>query len=378
MKTLPGVAFYWQNFGPVHLDELEATQQALEGEARVVGIELLDRSTAYGWGRHIGTGFTQITLYPGGRSSPPSAFDTARKIVRACIEQKCRHVFLCHYQETHALLAAWWLRMRGVQVYVMSDSKFDDYERKLWREYAKSLYMHPYAGGIAASPRSADYLRFLGVPAERIVGGYDTISIGRVRTQAAHSPAPEGMAWEDREFVCVARLVPKKNHTMLIDAYARYAARVARPRHLHLCGDGPLRGQLEEAVKEHGLDEHVTLHGNLAPEQVAAMLGRALALLLPSTEEQFGISVLEAQAMGLPVILGENCGARDGRVRSGVEGFVVEPDNPEGMAWMMELLARDKAQWQAMAVAALAQSSGGDARLFAESVCKLTGYPGAG
>ena len=50
--------------------------------------------------------------------------------------------------------------------------------------------------------------------------------------------------------------------------------------------------------------------GNLPSDAIGAQLARSLALLLPSREEQFGLVVVEAQAMGLPVVLSINCGAR--------------------------------------------------------------------
>ena len=65
------------------------------------------------------------------------------------------------------------------------------------------------------------------------------------------------------------------------------------------------------------------------------MLRKSLALILPSTEEQFGFVVLEALALGIPVIVSENVGARDLHVRTGVNGFIFEPDNEKGLAFFM-------------------------------------------
>jgi len=75
--------------------------------------------------------------------------------------------------------------------------------------------------------------------------------------------------------------------------------------------------------------------------------------------------------MGVPVIVTDNCGARDLLVRTGVNGFVVEPDNPAGMALFMEMLAEDEGLWNSMCTAASEFSDRGDARWFAESVVAL-------
>ncbi len=76
--------------------------------------------------------------------------------------------------------------------------------------------------------------------------------------------------------------------------------------------------------------------------------------------------------MGLPVILSENCGARDQLIRSGVNGFVVEPDNPAGLAYFMSLLDQDESLWRRMSLATEPFAMLGDASLFAQAVVKLT------
>jgi len=75
--------------------------------------------------------------------------------------------------------------------------------------------------------------------------------------------------------------------------------------------------------------------------------------------------------MGVPVILSDNCGARDLLVRTGVNGFVVEPDNPKGMSLFMQMLAESEELWREMSAAAASYSSRGDASRFAESVNSL-------
>jgi glycosyltransferase involved in cell wall biosynthesis len=90
--------------------------------------------------------------------------------------------------------------------------------------------------------------------------------------------------------------------------------------------------------------------------------------VLPSIEEQFGNVIPEAQAMGLPVILSDNCGGRDLLVRSGVNGFVVESDNPEGLAYFMQLLSEDEGLWRRMCVASQIFVERANSARFADAV----------
>ncbi|MCI0736747.1 MAG: glycosyltransferase [Beijerinckiaceae bacterium] len=201
---------------------------------------------------------------------------------------------------------------------------------------------------------------------------YNALSTDRIRRLAGVAKAPGGPPFESRHFTVVARMVPKKNLSMMIEAYAIYRAQSPKPRDLHLCGSGPLEPRLRSETAALGLKEFVIFRGVLQIDDVCQTLGTTLALLLPSTQEQFGNVVIEALAMGLPVIVSENCGARDLLVRNGVNGFVVEPDNPAGLAYFMGLLDTDESLWRRMSLATQRFADLGDASQFAKSVLALS------
>ncbi|KMK63830.1 glycosyltransferase [Puniceibacterium sp. IMCC21224] len=369
---MTGVAFVWDNFGPMHDDRCAAVQAALGTQYRVIGIEQFASSDTYDWDAQSAEGFYKIILHPGtGRSA--GVLSKARAILRALRKAGARHVFFCNYERPEILMAALALRLTGGRCYVMGCSKFDDYARVLWRERFKRLFYLPYRGGISSGIRARDYMRFLGLPEDRVTVEYNTLSLARIRAAAGVPPAPGGTAFGARHFTVVARFVPKKNLAMALRAYALYAAQDPAPRALHLCGSGPLEGELRALADSLGIGGQVVFRGFLQSDVIAGVLGQTLCLLLPSVEEQFGNVVIEAQAMGVPVILSDNCGARDRLVRSGRNGFVVEPDNPEGMAWFMTRLAGDAALWAEFAQASADSAPQGDVARFAEAVARLIG-----
>ncbi|MFP5502637.1 MAG: glycosyltransferase, partial [Candidatus Sericytochromatia bacterium] len=104
---------------------------------------------------------------------------------------------------------------------------------------------------------------------------------------------------EDVLFTCVARLMPVKNHAMLIEAFARGLGG-APDAHLLLVGEGELRPALERQVAEAGLTGRIHLMGKRTdiPETLAA----ADAFVLASDWEGNPLSVLEAMAAGKPVV----------------------------------------------------------------------------
>lgn len=339
-------------------------------ERPVVGIEVLSQSSEYDWVSESGQAFEKVTL-----SSPDDARAWSPwRIASAILKRRPRAVFFCHYQRPEILIAASIVRMCGVETFTMNDSKFDDYPRDLWRELAKSLFFLPYQGALAGSQRSADYLRFLGVPADRIVGGYDSVSIDRIRGLAGAPPAPGGADFADRHFTVIARLLPKKNIATVLHALALLAS-AGKARRLVVCGSGPMEMDLKRLAKDLGLSTLVEFRGFVQTAEVCQTLSQTLALVLPSTEEQFGQVIPEALSMGVPVLVSDNCGARDHLVRTGVNGFIFEPHNVEGLAYLMGLLGSSEATWRAMADAALQMSEQGDVSHFVDGVRELLRTP---
>lgn len=365
---MSNIAFLCDNFGPIHLDLCNSLAEAVPKGSEVIGIELFSHSSVYSWGRWRGSDkFKQVTLADGTKCGSVGTLQMAWRIVSAVRKHRVKTILFAHYERPYIFISAILLRLLGRTALIMSDSKFDDYTRHLWREVGKLIMLAPYQGGIAASLRCADYLRFRGVNPNRIGLNSYAIEPGRIRAQSGSTPAPEGLPFESRNFLCIARLVPKKNHLMLLEAYSIYRKEVTRPRRLVLCGSGEMESAIRRQIVELGLDDHVDVKGNLMPDEVSRELGQGVCLLLPSTEEQFGIVVLEAQAMGLPVILSDNCGARDLQVRNGVDGFVVESDNPRGMAYFMREIAENESLWTRMSREALLRMQERTSDKFAQS-----------
>lgn len=361
--------FLWDNFGPYHIDRVEAVHRHLSHQFYVVGIELEPQSSTYSWDSKSHYSFEKRTVF---REAPPRSLSSrVRQIMANLPPARETCFFFCHYEDPTIFLVAILLRLRGGHIITMGNSKFDDKPRFLWREVGKSFFMLPYQGVFTNRERSKDYLRFLG--GKKFAEGMNTVSLERIREQAGVPPAPNGPDFSERHFTCIARFVPKKNLSMLLSAYAHYEKRVSKPRALHLCGNGAEEAVLRQQAADLGIEQFVHFRGWLQDEAISRVLGQTLTLLLPSVEEQFGNVVIEAQAMGLPVILSDNCGARDLLVRSGVNGFVIEPDNPKGMAYFMWLLSEDESLWRRMCDAAIEIAPKGDVQRFVEGVEQILG-----
>lgn len=368
-RRLPRVLFLWESFGPHHVDRCEACVAEFSDRYEIYGVEIATFDATYQWRGSIGAdAFAKITLFPGVVRQEVRTWRCFLRVLATCVKLRAKYVFLCNYDAPAIFFAAVALRLLGRRLVIMQDSKFDDKQRYLAKEVLKSLLYRPYQAALVAGQRTKSYLAFLGVPERRIVIGYDTVSTARIRDCAGSEPAPGGMPHAERHFTVVARFVPKKNLSLAIDAYAAYVAQASgAPRALHLCGSGELEPALREQVARLGL-EGVHFRGYLQEHEIAQVLGSSLALILPSVEEQHGLVINEAIAMGVPVLASDNCGARDLLVRSAVNGYIFEPDNVAGLAHFMGLVDRDRDEWARLARGAHRFDAAADTRLFAEAV----------
>ncbi len=133
------------------------------------------------------------------------------------------------------------------------------------------------------------------------------------------APGPAG----DPDLVCVTRLVPHKRLDLLLDLAQRLAERRPGLR-LHIVGDGPDAPALAAAVAERGLGGVVVAHGYVPEETKAALVARADLHLSTSQGEGWGLSVIEAAALGVPTVAHNVDGLRDA-VRDTVTGWLVHP-----------------------------------------------------
>jgi len=131
--------------------------------------------------------------------------------------------------------------------------------------------------------------------------------------------------------VCVGRLVPHKRLHLLLDALPALAA--AHPGlSVHIVGDGPDRDRLHAHAASLGLGETggvLRWHGYVDAAVRDRLLSSAWLTVNPSHGEGWGLSVLEAAALGVPAVAYRVPGLRDA-VRDGTTGWLVEDGVPLG------------------------------------------------
>lgn len=162
--------------------------------------------------------------------------------------------------------------------------------------------------------------------------------IGNGIDLARFKPGPARTNADVPVIVCAARFEPVKNHALLFDAVERLNAR-GRAFVLRLVGTGPLEPSLRERAAK-GYAGRIEFLGYR--DDMPDVLAGADIAVLTSFKEGMPRAVLEAMAMGLPVVGTRVSGTREA-IRDGENGFLVEPGDVEGLANGLETLIDDPA-----------------------------------
>lgn len=142
-----------------------------------------------------------------------------------------------------------------------------------------------------------------------------------------------------RVVVTVARLVPIKNITLLVDAIALVRQRVPRV-HLLVVGDGPSRAAVAARVAERDLRDCVTLAGSVPHEHTPAYYRAADVFALSSEFDNSPNSVLEAMACGLPIVA-TDCGGVREFVSDATAGAIVPRGDAAALAAALQRYLSD-------------------------------------
>lgn len=106
---------------------------------------------------------------------------------------------------------------------------------------------------------------------------------------------------ESGRLVTVGRLCERKGQADLLRAFARLH-QADSDVHLDIVGKGPQRAHLQELAVELGVEDSVTFHGFVSHDEKVRLLNQAEVFVFASRQEGFGLAVLEAMAVGLPVV----------------------------------------------------------------------------
>ncbi len=196
---------------------------------------------------------------------------------------------------------------------------------------------------IANSKFTNAHLQRLGVPESRRVILTPGATLPEQGMSKSEARFKLGLPMDGQFLLSVGRLVKRKGHVIAIDAFASLASKYPNVHYL-IVGRGAEEGNIRQRIAKHKLEQRVHLLN--AVEDINVAYAAADLFIFPSFEgmrgdvEGFGLSSVEAQAHGLPVI-GSNTGGIPETIAPGLTGELVEPGEGDEIAHAIERFLKD-------------------------------------
>lgn len=185
------------------------------------------------------------------------------------------------------------------------------WRRILW--FVKTRWMlGQFDGWLSVGTRSAAFLRFFGVPEERIFSAPHAVDNDRFQSVSRHgaderAEARRALGLPADAFVTLfcGKLDPGKRPLDLIAALATLA-RSTPTCHLAIAGTGPLQAEVTAAAARTGVP--LTMLGFVNQKELPRVYAASDCLVLPSARETWGLVVNEALAAGIPCVVADTVG----------------------------------------------------------------------
>jgi glycosyltransferase involved in cell wall biosynthesis len=163
-------------------------------------------------------------------------------------------------------------------------------------------------------------------------------------------PAGHTTSSGDPEILFVGRLLHSKGLPLLFDAMTELDRRGLKVRAM-IVGDGPARQEFEGAARQLGLGGRVSFLGAVGQDGIRELYADADIFCLPSFAEGIPVVVMEAMAMGLPVVTTRIMGIPE-LVDDGTDGLLVPPGRVDPLVEALERLLRSPEERREMGRAA--------------------------
>jgi glycosyltransferase involved in cell wall biosynthesis len=317
------------------------------------------------WNMDLTGGFGHEFLPEAERISRVSLRDINNPSVTAALAKWRPDALLVHgYSTLTALRALFWCGKRRIPVLMTSDSSTHSSGPGMLRHIKMAtlpLLLRQYTAFLTMSERSEAYLQGFGV--SRTLMFRTPMMVPELFWEArerravirAEWRARLGLGEEDLALLFVGKLYAGKRLHDVIDALARIAAMPGdRPRiRLVVAGDGEARHELEARAKAAGVAAQFLGFVNIdkLPDYYCA----ADILVHPAELEQYGMVVLEAAVLGLPIVVSDRVGAIGATsiARPGNNAADFACGDVSALAAIFQKLAAAPAERQRMAEASL-------------------------
>jgi len=204
----------------------------------------------------------------------------------------------------------------------------------VWAHESLIPFVYRRVPFLAISESTRDDLARRGVDPRRI----SVVRCGLTQADYSVTVPPEDR--RDPVILFLGRLRRYKGAQYAIRTLPRVLAHAPDAK-LILAGDGPYRSTLESLARSLGVAERVTFLGTVSQREKVAALNRAQVAVAPSPKEGWGLTVIEANACGVPVVASRSPGLLES-VREGETGLLVPHGDDAALAEGLIRLLTDR------------------------------------
>ena len=225
---------------------------------------------------------------------------------------------------------------------------FHGYDVRLGIKEGKNIYSQLFKVGdcfLAISDYNYKNLVRFGVNPEKII--LHTVGID-VNKFSYRYQSTADKSTTTIKIITVARLVEEKGLKYGIQAISKLLKRNPELNlEYHIVGEGELEGDLRKLVKELSLEEVVCFIEPMDQEEIIGKMQQAHIFILPSIAEALPVVLMEAQAVGLPVVA-TSVGGVSQVIIDGKSGFLVPERDVDALAEKIEYLIEHPELWPEM------------------------------
>lgn len=246
---------------------------------------------------------------------------------------------------THGFKADLWggfvAKLVGVPIIISSLHNQEWYLRNPFTRWLERLFAFYIFDRIIAVSESVKRFAYEvgGIPKEKIKKVYYGINLSDIKVDKNKDFKQELGIGKDAPLIgCIGRLVKQKGHKYLIRAAKRVIETFPQAKFL-IVGKGKLDKKLKKLVKRQDLDSSVIFTG--FREDIHSIIDRLDLLVHPSLWEGFGLVLLEAMAMGKPIVA-TNVGGIPEVVKNKETGILVSAKDSKVLAKVIIHLLKDR------------------------------------
>ena len=185
---------------------------------------------------------------------------------------------------------------------------------------------------------------------QRMLGEISEDKISVIRCGIKTNEFKRDINWHKGEsrlrILSVGRLIEKKGIHLAVQAFVKICRKYENVEYV-IIGDGPKKDEILNIISDNGMEDRISFCGVKSQIDVINEMRKADIYILPSIiasdgdREGLPVSILEAQAMQIPVISTRHTGIPEA-VIDGVTGFLLTENDIEAIAEKMEVLISDE------------------------------------